>query len=152
MREWLNGGYLYAIAAVGVQRVKIGIATDPGVRMTSLRTASPVPLHLHSATWHRDPLTVERDVHTRLRHARLHGEWFDMQAEEVGRWLGTRPRSQEGEPRGVTICEAANWVGVREGTIRDWVRTGRLRATQYGARIYIAPIDLERLRRRPVAA
>lgn len=55
--------------------VKIGVAVDVEARRKTLSTASPWPIRVVYALpnmAHR-----EREMHQRLRHHRLNGEWFE---------------------------------------------------------------------------
>src|SRR5262245_20660403 len=75
-----NGtGYVYAIRAVTIGRIKIGYSADPEVRLCNMQVGSPDVLEI-IATW---PGTEEqeRKLHKHLNQWRLHGEWFE--ASEV---------------------------------------------------------------------
>jgi hypothetical protein len=86
-----SGGWVYAIVAPEVQRVKIGYARDIDVRWQLLMTPIPaVEYQLHSATLHEDMRRAEREAHRQLAHARWRGEWFDMQDYAVDQWLASR--------------------------------------------------------------
>lgn len=85
-------GWLYAIVAPEVCRVKIGHAQDVDSRLDSFRTGSPFHLALHSATLEHNVKAAETAAHRELRHARLVGEWFDMTDPHVDQWLQKRER------------------------------------------------------------
>lgn len=59
---------------------KIGISTDPELRLASLQTGSHVPLKLHYvlAVKTIDPRVIEAGAHRILDKYRLSGEWFDV--------------------------------------------------------------------------
>lgn len=77
---WVNNkqrrSYVYFILARDVSAVKIGIASRPLERLSTLQTASPVKLELIGFCRgnHKD----ERDIHVLLEPLRLHGEWFAL--------------------------------------------------------------------------
>jgi hypothetical protein len=57
--------------------VKVGIAANPRARLSQLRTASAVPLHLDfAAETEGDARALERRAHAILAGSRLSGEWF----------------------------------------------------------------------------
>lgn len=86
-----NGnGWLYAIVALEVRRVKIGVAEDVWKRARALQTASPCELLLHSATYHDEVVLAEARAHAELAHARVRGEWFDLTDTDVDAWLARR--------------------------------------------------------------
>lgn len=72
----MNGtGYVYAVRAVTIGRIKIGYSTDPEVRLCNMQVGSPDILEI-IATW---PGTEqeERRLHRHLHQWRIHGEWFE---------------------------------------------------------------------------
>ena len=67
---------IYAIEAVGLDRVKFGRAADPDERLRALSTGSPVPLKILAvAEWPDDHETI---IHDAFRDFRVCGEWFDV--------------------------------------------------------------------------
>lgn len=70
--------YVYFIEAVGLNRVKIGIANDPRKRLATLQVGSPVELRLLSVLKVDLAPEWERDFHKRFAQHRLHGEWFEL--------------------------------------------------------------------------
>lgn len=68
-------GNVYAIGAEGFNRFKFGFATDVDSRYRTLRTGSPVPLHIVTSV-PADP-QHERNIHRLLRHENTHLEWFE---------------------------------------------------------------------------
>ena len=65
---------IYAIEAIGLDRVKFGKAKDPEARCKILSTASPVPLQLIIvAPW---PDIYEGVIHRAFSEERITGEWF----------------------------------------------------------------------------
>jgi hypothetical protein len=64
--------------------VKVGIATNPRARLSQLRTASAVPLHLDfAAETEGDARALERRAHALLAERRLAGEWFAVDSREA---------------------------------------------------------------------
>lgn len=65
--------------------LKIGMTSNPRARVRSLQTGSP--LHLSVAHKQSVPTprarTAEKRVHYRLRHSRVHGEWFKCSLEKA---------------------------------------------------------------------
>jgi hypothetical protein len=68
-------GFVYAVRAVTVGRIKIGYSIDPESRLGNLQIGSPDILEI-IATW---PGTEdgERSLHKHLSQWRTHGEWFE---------------------------------------------------------------------------
>lgn len=65
---------IYAIEAIGLDRVKFGKAKDPKARFKTLSTGSPVPLQLIIiAPW---PDLYEGVIHRAFNSERITGEWF----------------------------------------------------------------------------
>jgi Meiotically up-regulated gene 113 len=62
---------------------KIGISTDPELRLAALQTGSHVPLKLHYVLVLKtiDPRAVEVEAHRILDKHRCAGEWFDVTPE-----------------------------------------------------------------------
>lgn len=62
---------------------KIGVATDPGLRLRELRTGHSRPLKLLFTATAPDGLAVdiERRAHWLLRDEKTHGEWFSVSAK-----------------------------------------------------------------------
>ena len=67
--------YVYAIGEVGGKEVKIGRSVNPGQRLRSLQTSSPVRYTLWGFCPEKSPLT-EKELHQRLKDFRIGGEWF----------------------------------------------------------------------------
>ena len=63
--------------------IKIGMAADPGRRLSGLQTSSPVDLHLLAVTV--GGVAAEKAYHSRFRKHHIRGEWFlpapEIQAE-----------------------------------------------------------------------
>lgn len=86
-------GYVYAITAPELDRVKIGVAKNVHKRLTTLQCGSPCDLVIHSAREHEYPLLVERRLHRRFKDAFVKGEWFDISHPKVQSWLALRIES-----------------------------------------------------------
>lgn len=74
-------GYVYFVEAMeGVGRIKIGFTSrNPFSRMEELQTGSPVRLRLHGIIG--GSFETEAAIHRALHDCRLHGEWFDIDAD-----------------------------------------------------------------------
>ncbi|MFD4661393.1 GIY-YIG nuclease family protein [Kitasatospora sp. NPDC058444] len=68
--------FVYLITTASSRTVKIGRSTDPDGRLTALQSGSPVALLL-AATFPGGP-RLERHLHKKFGHYRIHGEWFDF--------------------------------------------------------------------------
>ena len=77
--------WVYFIRATeGPPRIKIGLAaTSVSRRIAELQTGSPVKLELLHKLPVENPLMVEREMHNRFAHLRVHGEWFDDSSGEI---------------------------------------------------------------------
>lgn len=82
--------FLYVIAArPDSGPVKIGLATNPARRMRGLQTGSPQRLGLHGTfklvgpDARKTAYRLERDIHRRLAHAAVSGEWFAVTPAEA---------------------------------------------------------------------
>lgn len=76
-----SGELVYFISA-REHGVKIGITQNLAGRLSSLRSASPVPLEVLHVIHGRGP-NLERKIHEDLKHLRFHGEWFRNCAEII---------------------------------------------------------------------
>lgn len=65
---------IYLAHAASVNLIKIGVATDPVVRVGDLDSISPVPIVL-LGSW-PGILADERALHARFAHLRCRSEWF----------------------------------------------------------------------------
>lgn len=90
--------HVYFIEAVGLDKVKVGIADDVGRRLAGLQTASPVELRLLAAVPGDESL--EQRIHASLSRYRVRGEWFFLtpavlaSIEQIARDVG--PESADG--------------------------------------------------------
>ena len=64
---------------------KVGLATDPQSRLTTLQTASPFDLVMHAAVAvpFREAHSVERRAHQLLARSRVRNEWFETSPAEA---------------------------------------------------------------------
>lgn len=60
---------------------KIGTAIDPDQRLRTLRGGSPTPLELLYTF--AGSYRAERVLHTRYKHKRCHGEWFELSDQDI---------------------------------------------------------------------
>lgn len=75
-------GYIYAVEAVGLDRVKIGFTRNLQSRARVLVSGSPVPLRWLGAV-KVDDASEETKIHSLLNAHRLHNEWFDYRSAIV---------------------------------------------------------------------
>jgi hypothetical protein len=74
-------GFVYAVHAVGTDRIKIGYSVDPEQRLNKLQTGSPIELEL-VAKW-KGTDQDERELHRILAEFRAQGEWFRLSPQET---------------------------------------------------------------------
>jgi len=67
--------------------IKIGITNDVSKRLETLQTGNPLKLNIEFVSTFDDAQKIETLVHRRFKSKRLMGEWFDMDAKEVVRFL-----------------------------------------------------------------
>lgn len=79
-RKEIEPQFLYAIVNWNSRMVKFGRSVNPGQRLKALQTAHGSGLSLFGYCPHESPFT-EREIHERLAAHRLHGEWFNLNAE-----------------------------------------------------------------------
>lgn len=70
--------YLYVVGCVGVQAVKIGVATNCISRLAGLQVGCPFPLALLWSKAVPDARAAEQALHERFSRQRVRGEWFDL--------------------------------------------------------------------------
>jgi len=79
--DWTLPTCVYVISSMG--RTKVGIATDPQVRMGYLQLVCPFELKLEVSVafpTRREARDVERALHVEFATDRLWGEWFNVEA------------------------------------------------------------------------
>lgn len=75
-REARSDGWVYFAQAEGSDRVKIGWALDPKLRLVTLQTGCPAPLKLLAIT--PGDRCIEAEYHREFAHLRIVGEWFRL--------------------------------------------------------------------------
>lgn len=70
---------VYFVEAVGLDLIKIGVASDVDARFSALQSGSPVPLRLLGTV--PGDRKLERLFHGLFAAHRTHGEWFRRCAE-----------------------------------------------------------------------
>ena len=82
-------GYVYLIRMENTTFYKIGMSLDPGIRLRTLQTGNPHPLHLLNTQPVQDMRSAETSLHRQFESQRVPNlnvrEWFDLgsDAEEV---------------------------------------------------------------------
>lgn len=106
-------GWLYAIVAPEVRRMKIGRAQDVVKRFQELQTGSPSELTLHSATLHDNVALAE------------------TQAHEVDEWLASRETDTP-----ANAVQTLTWMHTttRFAASTSWATTSPPRSTLRGSR------------------
>lgn len=97
-------GYVYAIRAIGTNRVKIGFSQEPDARLNQLQIGSPFPLEILCIR--RGTIGMEQRIHSLYKDKRVTGEWFEFEPAEIeglkrGRFLAGRLLARDiqiGEP------------------------------------------------------
>jgi DNA-binding XRE family transcriptional regulator len=74
-----EGGFIYALRAVGTPYVKIGSAKDVEVRRKQLQTGQPWALEIVATIFvGAEYRSIEYQIHTMLAAHQQSGEWFDV--------------------------------------------------------------------------
>lgn len=76
-----GSGYVYVIRVRS--RYKIGMSKDPDRRIKDLRTSCPDPLHMVHKLFSIDMKALEARLHKIFENNRLHGEWFELDANDI---------------------------------------------------------------------
>lgn len=76
--------FLYVIGTNGCKQ-KIGFSENVEKRLATLQTGNPDKLFIHhTEAVPKDRVRLlERKIHKELRHQRLEGEWFNLDASEA---------------------------------------------------------------------
>lgn len=77
--------YLYLIDCKGSK--KIGVANDVVSRLAALQTGNPFPLELIVCFKFVSAEVVEKALHQKFQAARIHGEWFQLDSQEVAAFI-----------------------------------------------------------------
>ena len=78
--------YIYIIEAEELERIKIGVADNPDARLSALRALSPCTIRIAALITvgnREDAFLLESELHKRYVSRRIHGEWFDVSADEA---------------------------------------------------------------------
>jgi hypothetical protein len=74
-------GFVYFIGPLSEGPVKIGASTNPSVRLTTLRNASPDEVYILGLIPADDCFAEERAIHARFGSLHIRGEWFRRSEE-----------------------------------------------------------------------
>lgn len=74
-------GYIYCIRSGGL--FKIGRTESPRTRLAKYRTENPLAFDVVLLAYVSDYRTVEGELTRRFSHKRDHGEWFQLEEEDV---------------------------------------------------------------------
>jgi hypothetical protein len=78
--KYAQPDYLYAIVDKQNLLVKFGKSVNPGHRLKQLKTANGMDLKIWAFCRNMPPLT-ENEIHKRLAHINVSGEWFNLKDE-----------------------------------------------------------------------
>jgi len=83
--ETAQKGCVYFIKLNGLSPIKIGYTTNesPQSRLDQIRTCAPLGVELVGFILSDNPYALERKLHDKYQHLRLHGEWFEITKEQV---------------------------------------------------------------------
>jgi len=145
MPKRLRAGVVYVIKSES-GLYKIGRACDLERRLREYRTILPVSFTLVLSIATPEASLLEMALHRQFSDKRLHGEWFELDTEDV-EWLRshaaeikiepppepivTPPIEVEGE-RMYTVAEVAERLRLHQQTVRDWLRSGKLKGIRLG--------------------
>jgi len=96
-------GVVYLVGQPGTTFVKIGIALDAQSRLDSLQIGNPFRLVLlHTVPGSR---REESKLHSRYRHRRVRGEWFDDHDGKITAWFAANePKPPRKSRKGPHKC------------------------------------------------
>lgn len=77
--------FLYLIQGENGGYIKIGISDSIEDRLSQLQTGSPVLLNI---VYSCKGAKLEKKLHTHFANKRMHGEWFDVEIEEIKKVIG----------------------------------------------------------------
>lgn len=130
MSRGLDFCYIYVVKSSmdGIKPLKIGVASSINARMSALQTGSPVPLSLVAAFRFRsrgDAMLAERMAHSVFAERNSHGEWYNISAGEVIKFLCRNPIADH-RRYGMTSPVGERVEGIREYQTRKNVRVSRV--------------------------
>lgn len=129
----------------GVGPIKIGWSSGIDTRLAEIQRMCPVQLVLLGII-EEATMAFERELHTRFRHLRLHGEWFEPSVELLTLATGHNDRFL----RLVTSSQAAEILGVSEAFVTKELAPLSVAAGPRGGSRLLED-DLDELAKRVVA-
>ena len=88
-------GQLYFIRAANTRRVKVGFTRGPvEARLGQLQIGSSIPLQIEQVFEVAEPEYAEALVHKDLQLYRVHGEWFELDREDLEAYIGAFEESR----------------------------------------------------------
>ena len=76
--------FVYIMTATESKRVKIGVSKDPQSRLKQVQTGCPERVELSTAIPTLFARSIESGLHTVFADKRVSGEWFNLDADELG--------------------------------------------------------------------
>lgn len=98
-----NRFYLYVVANIGTEFLKIGVSSNPRKRVLTMQTGNPLPLkiaHVRGFNSSEIAFQVEARMHFILGAFNKHGEWFSTSISNSIECLDkayTQVRNKRGE-------------------------------------------------------
>ena len=100
---------IYFILAEEVNRVKIGFANKPGMRLSKLQTDSPCIVK--PLAYIEGDVAAERELHERFASLRIRGEWFEY-GPALRKYVKTLPAVPIKPRRPRSVTDMAEVVGI----------------------------------------
>ncbi len=100
--------YVYVISCRRLERLKIGVADDPGKRLRELQVGSPAELtlaHTQAYAERRDAVAVCEELYRCFAEKRDRGRWYRLTLEQVRHGLARRATVEA--PQRARAAEAA---------------------------------------------
>lgn len=87
IRTATGKNYIYLLRAEGLNRYKIGIASNIKDRIKRIQTASPVKINSIHHVYTENVVLKEKDLHEYYKSQRVIGEWFELNTAEVAQLI-----------------------------------------------------------------
>lgn len=83
--------YVYLIHSTYLEnfQYKIGVSSNPNIRIKQLETGNPNQLTISKVFLSKFPFLIETALKNRFKYCRIEGEWFNLSQEEVNKFIST---------------------------------------------------------------